>query len=634
MTRHDAETRLDILYAVHDGVELLGDLYRPREIDKAPVLIAAHGGGWQIGDRELYQYWGPYLAARGYAVFSIEYRLMKPGVKTWPGVAYDVRAAVQFVRANAAKLGVDQDRIGLIGDSAGAHLTALVALAGEEPLLSTEYRDDPHADVSCQVKAVIGFYGVYDMIAQWEHDQIYRPRDQITEKFLGGPPAMSRKIFFDASAQLRDDRQEQHQVSADLWSRGRDRRPGKPIRPVPGRAKASRVFRPQHRHPRGWAFLGGGPGGRAGQFCGADGAAACALSRRVALGLFIELEEKEPTMRVYYDRDADVNLIKAKKVAVIGYGSQGNAHANNLRDSGCKNVVVALRPGSASAQKAEAVGIKVMNPADAAKWADVVMVLAPDELQAALYNSDLKPNMREGTAIAFAHGLSIHFRLIEPRPDMDVFMIAPKGPGHTVRSEYQRGGGVPCLVAVDQDKSGNALEIALSYASAIGGGRAGVIETSFREECETDLFGEQSVLCGGLTSLIVAGYETLVEAGYAPEMAYFECLHEVKLIVDLIYEGGIANMRYSISNTAEYGDYTRGSRVISDSVRAEMKRILADIQSGRFARDWVLENNAGQPSFKAMRRAAAEHDIEKVGERLRAMMPWIKQNALVDRTKN
>ncbi len=339
-------------------------------------------------------------------------------------------------------------------------------------------------------------------------------------------------------------------------------------------------------------------------------------------------------MRVYYDRDADVNLIKAKKVAVIGYGSQGNAHANNLRDSGCKDVVVALRPGSASAQKAEGAGIKVMNPAEAAKWADVVMVLAPDELQAALYNSDLKPNMREGTAIAFAHGLSIHFRLIEARPDMDVFMIAPKGPGHTVRSEYQRGGGVPCLVAVDQDKSGNALEIALSYASAIGGGRAGVIETSFKEECETDLFGEQSVLCGGLTSLIVAGYETLVEAGYAPEMAYFECLHEVKLIVDLIYEGGIANMRYSISNTAEYGDYTRGSRVISDEVKAEMKRILADIQSGRFARDWVLENNAGQPSFKAMRRAAAEHDIEKVGERLRAMMPWIKQNALVDRTKN
>src|ERR1700687_207699 len=313
-------------------------------------------------------------------------------------------------------------------------------------------------------------------------------------------------------------------------------------------------------------------------------------------------------MRVYYDRDADVNLIKAKKVALIGYGSQGNAHANNLRDSGCKDVVVALRPGSTSAQKAEAAGIKVLNPAEAAKWADVVMVLAPDELQAALYNSDLKPNMRQGTALAFAHGLSIHFRLIEPRPDMDVFMIAPKGPGHTVRSEYQRGGGVPCLVAVDQNPSGNALEIALSYASAIGGGRAGVIETSFREECETDLFGEQTVLCGGLTALIQAGYETLVEPGYAPEMAYFECLHEVKLIVDLIYEGGIANMRYSISNTAEYGDYTRGPRIITDETRAEMKRVLDDIQSGRFARDWVAENQAGQPSFKAMRRAAAEHD--------------------------
>jgi len=339
-------------------------------------------------------------------------------------------------------------------------------------------------------------------------------------------------------------------------------------------------------------------------------------------------------MRVYYDRDADVNLIKAKKVAVIGYGSQGNAHANNLRDSGVKDIVVALRPGSASAQKAETAGLKVMNPGEAAKWADVVMVLAPDELQAALYTSDLRPNMREGAAIAFAHGLSIHFRLIEPRPDMDVFMIAPKGPGHTVRSEYQRGGGVPCLVAVEQNPSGNALEIALSYASAIGGGRAGVIETSFREECETDLFGEQSVLCGGLTSLILAGYETLVEAGYAPEMAYFECLHEVKLIVDLIYEGGIANMRYSISNTAEYGDYSRGPRLIDDHVRAEMKRILEEIQSGRFAREWVLENAAGQASFKALRRRAAEHDIEKVGERLRAMMPWIKQNALVDRTRN
>jgi ketol-acid reductoisomerase len=339
-------------------------------------------------------------------------------------------------------------------------------------------------------------------------------------------------------------------------------------------------------------------------------------------------------MRVYYDRDADVNLVKSRKVAVIGYGSQGHAHANNLRDSGVKEVVVALRPGSASVAKAETAGLKVLSPAEAAKWADVVMVLAPDELQAALYNTDLRPNMRDGTALAFAHGLSIHFRLIEPRPDMDVFMIAPKGPGHTVRSEYLRGGGVPCLVAVEQNPSGNALELGLSYASAIGGGRAGVIETSFREECETDLFGEQSVLCGGLTSLILTGFETLVEAGYAPEMAYFECCHEVKLIVDLIYEGGIANMRYSISNTAEYGDYTRGPRIVDDHVRAEMKKILADIQSGRFAKEWVLENTAGQPSFKALRRRAAEHQIEEVGAKLRAMMPWIKQNALVDKSKN
>jgi ketol-acid reductoisomerase len=268
-------------------------------------------------------------------------------------------------------------------------------------------------------------------------------------------------------------------------------------------------------------------------------------------------------MRVYYDRDADVNLVKSKKVAIIGYGSQGHAHANNLRDSGVKDVVVALRPGSASVKKAEEARLRVMTSAEAAKWADIVMVLTPDELQAALYSNELRPHMRDGTALAFAHGLSIHFRLIEPRPDMDVFMIAPKGPGHTVRSEYLRGGGVPCLVAVEQNPSGNALEIALSYASAIGGGRAGVIETTFREECETDLFGEQSVLCGGLTSLILAAFETLVEAGYAPEMAYFECCHEMKLIVDLIYEGGIANMRYSISNTAEYGDYTRGPRVMT-----------------------------------------------------------------------
>ena len=339
-------------------------------------------------------------------------------------------------------------------------------------------------------------------------------------------------------------------------------------------------------------------------------------------------------MRVYYDRDADVNLIKSKKVAVVGYGSQGHAHANNLKDSGATDVCVALRAGSATAKKAEAAGFQVMTPVEAAGWADVIMVLAPDELQAALYRDDLAPNMKEGAAIAFAHGFNIHFNLIEPRGDLDVFMIAPKGPGHTVRSEYQRGGGVPCLIAVEQNPSGNAQEIALSYASAIGGGRAGVIETTFKEECETDLFGEQVVLCGGLTSLIMAGYETLVEAGYAPEMAYFECLHEVKLIVDLMYEGGMANMRYSISNTAEYGDYSRGSRVITDETRAEMKRILGEIQAGHFAGEWVNECNAGQPSFKAMRRRAAEHPIEEVGARLRAMMPWIAENKLVDKEKN
>ncbi len=339
-------------------------------------------------------------------------------------------------------------------------------------------------------------------------------------------------------------------------------------------------------------------------------------------------------MRVYYDRDADVNLIKGRKVAVVGYGSQGHAHANNLRDSGVAEVRVALRPGSASAAKAEAAGLQVTAADEAARWADVVMVLMPDELQAELYRDHLGPNMRDGAALAFAHGFNIHFSLIEPRPDLDVFMIAPKGPGHLLRSEYIRGTGVPCLLAVHQDASGNAAEIALSYASALGGGRAGVIETTFREECETDLFGEQVVLCGGLTSLIGAGFETLVEAGYAPEMAYFECLHEVKLIVDLIYEGGLANMRYSVSNTAEYGDYTRGPRVITDETRAEMRRILADIQSGRFARDWVGECAAGQPSFKAMRRQWAAHPAEEVGGRLRAMMPWLAEGKLVDKSKN
>ncbi|MEM7173251.1 MAG: ketol-acid reductoisomerase [Pseudomonadota bacterium] len=339
-------------------------------------------------------------------------------------------------------------------------------------------------------------------------------------------------------------------------------------------------------------------------------------------------------MRVYYDRDADVNLIKGKKVVIIGYGSQGHAHANNLKDSGASDVRVALRSGSASAQKAQNAGLEVMTPEEAAGWADVMMMLTPDELQADIYRTSLAPNMKEGAALAFAHGLNIHFNLIEPRPDLDIFMIAPKGPGHTVRSEYLRGGGVPCLIAVHQNASGNAQEIALSYASAIGGGRAGIIETTFKEECETDLFGEQSVLCGGLTALITAGYETLVEAGYAPEMAYFECLHEVKLIVDLMYEGGMANMRYSISNTAEYGDYTRGPRLITDETKAEMKRILDDIQSGRFTRDWVAECQAGQPSFKAIRRRNAEHGIEEVGERLRAMMPWIAANKLVDKEKN
>jgi ketol-acid reductoisomerase len=339
-------------------------------------------------------------------------------------------------------------------------------------------------------------------------------------------------------------------------------------------------------------------------------------------------------MRVYYDRDADVNLIKAKKVAIIGYGSQGHAHANNLKDSGAHDLVVGLRPGSAGVAKAEAAGLKVQDPADAAKWADVIMVLTPDEGQGDLYREKLAPNMRSGTALAFAHGLNVHFNLLDPRPDIDVFMIAPKGPGHTVRSEYQRGGGVPCLVAVAQDPSGNALEIALSYASAIGGGRAGIIETTFKEECETDLFGEQVVLCGGLVELIRGGFETLVEAGYAPEMAYFECLHEVKLIVDLIYEGGIANMNYSISNTAEYGEYVTGPRIITSETKAEMKRVLEDIQSGKFARDWMLENRVNQASFKATRRRAAAHPIEEIGEKLRAMMPWIAANKLVDKAKN
>ena len=339
-------------------------------------------------------------------------------------------------------------------------------------------------------------------------------------------------------------------------------------------------------------------------------------------------------MRVHYDRDADLNLIKSKTVAILGYGSQGHAHANNLRDSGVADVIVGLREGSGSAVKAGNAGFKVMTPDAAAREADVVMMLTPDEGHAALYSGSLAGNMKEGAAVAVAHGLSIHFSLVEPRPDLDVFMVAPKGPGHLVRSEYVRGAGVPSLLAVHADPSGNCHEIGLSYACGLGAGRAGIIGTTMREECETDLFGEQTVLCGGITSLIQAGYETLCEAGYAPEMAYFECVHEVKLIVDLIYEGGLAQMRYSVSNTAEYGDYTRGPRVVDADTKARMKAILGEIQSGAFAREWVLENAAGQASFKAMRRRAAEHSLEEVGGRLRGMMPWIAENALVDRSKN
>jgi ketol-acid reductoisomerase len=339
-------------------------------------------------------------------------------------------------------------------------------------------------------------------------------------------------------------------------------------------------------------------------------------------------------MRVYYDSDADIGLIKGKKVAIVGYGSQGHAHAQNLRDSGVQQVAIGLRPGSASAKKAEEAGFQVMSVADAAKWADILMILAPDEHQAAIWSQEIAPNIRDGAAIAFAHGLNVHFGLIEPPAGIDVFMIAPKGPGHTVRGEYLKGGGVPCLIAIHQDASGNAHDVALSYASAIGGGRSGVIETSFKEECETDLFGEQAVLCGGLTALIMAGFETLTEAGYAPEMAYFECLHEMKLIVDLMYEGGIANMRYSISNTAEYGDYHTGPRIITEQTKQEMKRVLADIQGGRFVQRFLMDNRMGNPEMKASRKLQAEHPIERTGAELRAMMPWIAKNKLVDKAKN
>ena len=340
-------------------------------------------------------------------------------------------------------------------------------------------------------------------------------------------------------------------------------------------------------------------------------------------------------MRVYYDRDCDVNLIKDMKVAILGYGSQGHAHALNLRDSGAKNVVVALRDGSPSAKKAKSEGLKVMGIAEAAAWCDLIMLTMPDELQAATYKKYVHDNLREGAAIAFAHGLNVHFGLIEPKEGVDVIMMAPKGPGHTVRGEFVKGGGVPCLVAVNQNASGKALEIGLSYCSAIGGGRSGIIETDFREECETDLFGEQAVLCGGIVELIRLGFETLVEAGYEPEMAYFECLHETKLIVDLIYEGGIANMNYSISNTAEYGEYVSGPRILPrEQTKKAMQDVLKDIQTGKFVRDFMVENAVGQPSFKATRRINDEHQIEKVGEKLRGMMPWISAGKMVDKSKN
>ena len=340
-------------------------------------------------------------------------------------------------------------------------------------------------------------------------------------------------------------------------------------------------------------------------------------------------------MKMFYEKDADVNLIKKKKVAIFGYGSQGHAQALNLKDSGVKEVVVALRDGSASKAKAESKGLKVMNLSDAAEWADVAMILTPDEMQATIYKNHIEQRIKKGTSLAFAHGLNIHYNLINARKDLDVFMVAPKGPGHLVRSEYEKGGGVPCLMAIHQDGSGKARELALSYASAIGGGKSGIIETTFKDECETDLFGEQSVLCGGLVELIKNGYETLVEAGYDPDLAYFECLHEVKLIVDLIYEGGIANMNYSISNTAEYGEYVSGKRIINkEETKKRMKEILVDIQSGKFTKQWMDECKNGKKNFLKMRQELADHSIEKVGTKLRAMMPWIGKKKLIDSDKN
>ena len=338
-------------------------------------------------------------------------------------------------------------------------------------------------------------------------------------------------------------------------------------------------------------------------------------------------------MNIYYDKDCDLDIIRGKKVSIIGYGSQGHAHANNLKDSGV-DVTVGLRTGSSSAAKAEKAGLKVKSIEDAVASADVVMILAPDEHQEALYKDQVEPNIKQGAAIAFAHGFNIHFGQIKPRADLDVIMIAPKAPGHTVRSEFVNGGGIPDLIAVSQDASGQAKQIALSYASAIGGGRTGIIETTFREETETDLFGEQAVLCGGTTALVQAGFETLVEAGYAPEMAYFECLHELKLIVDLMYQGGIADMRYSISNTAEYGDVTRGPRIVNDNTKAEMKKILGEIQSGEFAKEFITEMRSGAKNLEKLREKSRQHGIEIVGAKLRGMMPWIQANKIVDKEKN
>ncbi len=344
--------------------------------------------------------------------------------------------------------------------------------------------------------------------------------------------------------------------------------------------------------------------------------------------------QEKSGLNVYYDSDCNMDILRDKNIVVIGYGSQGHAHAQNLRDSGCKNVRIALRAESSTNKKAQDAGFETMDPAAAAKWADVMMMATPDELQRDIYDNFLRDNMKKGAALAFAHGLNIHFKLIEPRADIDVFMVAPKGPGHTVRGEYQKGGGVPCLFAVYQDATGNAKNLALAYASGVGGGRSGIIETTFKDECETDLFGEQAVLCGGVSELVKAGYETLVEAGYPEEMAYFECLHELKLIVDLMYEGGLSNMRYSISNTAEFGDYVSGPRVITKETKAEMKRILADIQSGKFVQDFMGGNKEGLTRLTEIRERESKHPIEEVGAKLRAMMPWIGKNKLVDKSRN